>query len=27
LQATFSGVPPEEAYLMQAGNAARLYGF
>jgi uncharacterized protein len=27
LQATFSGVPPNEAYAMHAGNAARLYGF
>ncbi len=27
LQATFSGVPPEEANLILAGNAARLYGF
>jgi predicted TIM-barrel fold metal-dependent hydrolase len=27
IQATFSGVDPEEAALMLAGNAARLYGF
>lgn len=27
LQATFSGVPPSEADLMLAGNAASLYGF
>jgi predicted TIM-barrel fold metal-dependent hydrolase len=27
LLATFSGVPADEAYLMLAGNSARLYGF